>query len=185
MVDLYLQRMQVSECQFGDPSLIYTYGNIKKFYHIKMKPIYYVHAAVQPPDSQYRITATTALALLGYGRNGRTDEQIAQDILEDTPPQLLANDSELWRSTHKTDARNAHQLFRPTSQRLNVGLCLNGIHPWLADTPDEFIWTPDGPGQTIYHAPFSKQLPQGPSSIQEIRIAFTMAVTGWTRPLVD
>jgi hypothetical protein len=55
----------------------------------------------------------------------------------------------------------------------------------MAYTPDEFIWNDKDNGQTLYTSPFSKQLPRDPSSIHDIRIAFAMAVTDWTRPVME
>ena len=149
-----------------------------------MPPLYYLHPLTKVPS--YRITAELALKLLGYGRDARTDEQLAADFLDGVGLLSgLPNDPALWQQTHQSDARAAHQIFRPEVQRLAVGHCLNGQYPWLAATPGEFIWTPEGSGQVYYWCPFSQQLPREPSSMQEIRLVFNAAVTGWTRPVMD
>jgi len=123
---------------------------------------------------------------MGYGSRGRSDAQIASDLLDGTTFTPIATDSLLWQSTHKEEAQYAHATFRPQSVRLATGTCVNGARPWLAYTPDDFTWYEEsGVGQTLYSAPYSQQLPRFPSNIQDIRIACMFAITEWSRPQLD
>lgn len=134
----------------------------------------------------YRLTAEHLLQILGY-RGALSDDELLVNVLTDTAPR---NDSVLWSQQHTADARQAHHLFRPTVQRLQVGRCVSATDPWLMQERTELLWAPEHTGrmrlgEVLYKAPYSKILYRTPLPAHDIELACAGAVKGWTRPWID